>query len=95
MTSQKTKKSNRVVTLPPSIMQLVSDYHNKLYDYEPNQRLFAVTKHYITHEIERGCKLSGVKKIRCHDLRHSHASLLIEMGFSPVFLLLNDWDMKM
>lgn len=86
VTSPKTKKSNRVVTLPPSIMQLVSDYHNKLYDYEPNQRLFAVTKHYITHEIERGCKLSGVKKIRCHDLRHSHASLLIEMGFSPVLI---------
>lgn len=67
-------------------MQLVADYHNRLYDYEPNQRLFAVTKHYITHEIERGCKLSGVKKIRCHDLRHSHASLLIEMGFSPVLI---------
>ena len=34
--------------------------------------------------MERGCKKSGVKKIRIHDLRHSHVSLLIEMGFSPV-----------
>ena len=25
----------------------------------------------------RGAKLSGVQKIRLHDLRHSHASLLI------------------
>ena len=33
---------------------------------------------------ERGCKKSGVKRIRIHDLRHSHVSLLIEMGFSPV-----------
>ena len=31
----------------------------------------------------RGIKLSGVKKIRIHDLRHSHASLLIELGFTP------------
>lgn len=34
----------------------------------------------------RGCKLSGVKKIRIHDLRHSHASLLIELGFAPLLI---------
>ncbi len=34
--------------------------------------------------MERGCKLSGVKRIRIHDLRHSHISLLIDMGFSAV-----------
>lgn len=33
-----------------------------------------------------GCKLSGVEQIRIHDLRHSHASLLIEMGFSPLLI---------
>ncbi len=26
------------------------------------------------------------KKIRVHDLRHSHASLLIELGFSPLLI---------
>ena len=36
------------------------------------------------HEMERGCLASGVKKIRIHDLRHSHVSLLIEEGFSAV-----------
>jgi integrase len=30
----------------------------------------------------RGVKKTGVKKIRLHDLRHSHASLLVEMNFS-------------
>lgn len=34
--------------------------------------------------MDRGCKKSGTKKIRLHDLRHSHASLLVEMGFSPL-----------
>jgi integrase len=34
----------------------------------------------------RGCKKSGVKKIRVHDVRHSHASLLIELGFSPLLI---------
>ena len=32
----------------------------------------------------RGAGLSGVKKIRLHDLRHSHASLLIaKLGAQP------------
>ena len=31
-----------------------------------------------------GQKASGVKRIRVHDLRHSHISLLIEMGFSAL-----------
>lgn len=34
--------------------------------------------------MDRGAKKSGVKRIRIHDLRHSHISLLIEMGFSAV-----------
>lgn len=31
--------------------------------------------------MERGCRASGVQRIRVHDLRHSHVSLLIELGF--------------
>ena len=50
----------------------------------PDERLFAVTKHFLAHEMERGCKASGVKRIRIHDIRHSHVSLLIEMGFSAL-----------
>ena len=34
--------------------------------------------------MERGTKAAGVKRIRIHDLRHSHVSLLIDMGFSAV-----------
>ena len=45
---------------------------------------FDVTKYYLTHEMERGCKESGVKRIRIHDLRHSHISLLIDMGFTAL-----------
>ena len=36
------------------------------------------------HEMDRGAKEAGVKRIRIHDLRHSHVSLLIEMGFSAL-----------
>lgn len=34
--------------------------------------------------MERGCKETGVPIIRIHDLRHSHVSLLIHMGFTAL-----------
>lgn len=82
----KTKKGKRVISISPFIAELVQNYVKLKYAYEPNERLFEVTKFYIAHEIKRGCKLSGVKKIRVHDLRHSHASLLIELGYSPLLV---------
>ena len=51
---------------------------------QENDRLFPITKYYLEHEMQRGIKESGVKRIRVHDLRHSHASMLIELGFSPL-----------
>ena len=49
-----------------------------------NVRIFPFTKSYLHHEIRRGCVASGVKRIRIHGIRHSHISLLIDMGFSAV-----------
>lgn len=49
-----------------------------------DERIFMISKSGMHHEIDRGCELSGVKRIRVHDLRHSHISMLIDMGFSPV-----------
>lgn len=34
--------------------------------------------------MDRGAKAAGVKRIRIHDLRHSHVAHCIELGFSPV-----------
>ena len=62
----------------------MQEYFAMLYDQTPTDRIFLVTKSFLHHEIERGCKLSGVKKIRIHDLRHSHISHLIDLGFSAV-----------
>ena len=46
--------------------------------------IFPISKSYLHHEMDRGAKQAGVKRIRIHDLRHSHVSLLIEMGFSAL-----------
>lgn len=82
----KTPKSKRDIALPAFLCKIVQDYAARLVDYEPHERLFPVTKSWITSQLARGCKKSGVKKIRVHDLRHSHASLLIQMG-APILLV--------
>ena len=84
ITSPKTKKSNRTIKMPPFLCEEMQEYIKMLYDIQPDERLFTVTKSYLNHEMERGAKQAGVKKIRVHDIRHSHVSLLIDMGFSAV-----------
>lgn len=84
VTAPKTPKSNRIITIPQFLAIDLQDYIRSLYEVQENERLFPVTKYYLEHEMKRGIKASGVKRIRLHDLRHSHASLLIEMGFSPL-----------
>lgn len=81
ITTPKTEKSNRVITMPKFLSDEIQDYLKMLYDIEPDARMFTVTKSYLYREMERGAKEAGVKRIRVHDLRHSHVSLLIDMGF--------------
>lgn len=84
ITDPKTVKSNRVVQMPDFLADEMEDYISRQYELKPNDRIFTVTKSGMHHEMDRGCKETGVKRIRIHDLRHSHVSLLIEMGFSAV-----------
>ena len=84
ITTPKTPKSNRIIKMPKFLVEEIKEYISMLYGYKKTDRLFQVTKSFLHHEMERGCKLSGVKRVRIHDLRHSHISLLIDMGFSAV-----------
>ena len=84
ITEPKTEKSNRDINLPDFLCEELEDYFGMLYKCNNDTRLFEVSKHYLQHEMKRGCKESGVKRIRIHDLRHSHVAYLIELGFSPV-----------
>ena len=84
VTDPKTPKSVRTIVMPAFLRDEMADFIEMRDDVAPDERLFAVTKHFLAHEMERGCKASGVKRIRIHDIRHSHVSLLIEMGFSAL-----------
>ena len=84
----KTSKSNRLVTLPPFLIREIQSYiTSRFYDPQPGERLF-FWLHYdaLGWEKRRAAKLAGLPEIRIHDFRHSHASLLIEMGFPPLVI---------
>ena len=84
ITDPKTPKGKRIITIPQFLVIDLQDYIRGIYEPESNDRLFPITKYYLEHEMQRGIKESGVKRIRIHDLRHSHSSMLVEMGFSPL-----------
>lgn len=84
ISTPKTKNSVRTVIMPQFLCDEMQDCLKLYYSLKPDDRIFPVTKYYLNHEMERGCKASGVKKIRVHDLRHSHVSLLINMGYTAL-----------
>ena len=84
ITSPKTKKSNRIIKMPPFLCDEMKDFFGMQYELKKKDRVFPLSKSSLHREMERGAKAAGVKRIRIHDLRHSHVSLLINMGFSPV-----------
>ena len=84
ITTPKTKKSNRTIKMPKFLCEEMREYIDMLYEIGEDERLFQITKSYLHHEMDRGAKIAGVKRIRIHDLRHSAISLLIEMGFSAL-----------
>ena len=84
ITTPKTKNSIRTVVMPQFLCDEMQDCLKLYYSLKPDDRIFPVTKYYLNHEMERGCKACGVKKIRVHDLRHSHVSLLINMGYTAL-----------
>lgn len=77
----KTPKSKRTIAIPDFLYDDIQRYIAKLYGIELDDRIFYFTKSALEKEIKRTATKAGLDPIRVHDLRHSHASMLIEMGF--------------
>lgn len=80
----KTPKAKRCIAIPDSLYNDIQKYIAKLYGIKENDRIFYFTKSALDKEIKSSAKKAGLPFIRVHDLRHSHASMLIEMGFTPL-----------
>lgn len=87
VTAPKTEHSIRTVTIPAFLVEHIREYMTRIYHIEQAERLFVnLSKWKLAYAMKRGCALSGVKRIRLHDLRHSHVSLLINMGSPPLLI---------
>ena len=82
----KTKSSERIVDIPEFLAQEIRDYVSHLYKPDPGTRLFNKRPQYLRSILRDRAAKAGVKEIRVHDIRHSHASLLIELGANPVLV---------
>jgi integrase len=81
VTKPKTITGVRTVTVPTSLCEQLKDYVKRV---DRRERIFPYARQRLYKELKKGIKLTGVKNICLHDLRHSHVSLLIHMGFSAV-----------
>jgi integrase len=79
----KTASSIRTLSIPYFLVTVIQQYLDTLKQYEPHQRLFTISKSTLRKDFKQYSKKAGIKQIRIHDLRHSHASHLIDLDFSP------------
>lgn len=94
----KTEKSYRTVTLPSSLIQKLQKHKEKqmvmkmrfgeAYQHDldlvfPTMNGGFLNPSNVRRELYRLMKEANVRKITFHDLRHTHASLLIKNGASP------------
>jgi len=95
--SPKTAKGKRTVALPPSAILLLKEHYEKqkleramlgtplsdddlVFSYPDGNPLLPDTVTYVWIKLVRR---AGLKPIRLHDARHSHASLMLKQGVHP------------
>lgn len=82
----KTEDSERAVDIPDFLVEEIREYVSHLYKPDPEERLFNKRPQYIRSVLKDRARKAAVKEIRVHDIRHSHASLLINLGANPVLV---------
>ncbi len=80
ITAPKSQASVRVVDIPEKAMLILKRHIDTFYKPDMNVRIYPVAREIVRRTMMEHITKSGVKKIRIHDLRHSHVSLLINMG---------------
>jgi integrase len=87
-TDVKSKKSKRTIDLTPSTVDVLRRHCANSAFSKPDDLVFAVKgepmrPNTITRAWQSACSASGVKVIRFHDSRHTHATLLLKQGVHP------------
>lgn len=80
ITAPKTENSIRKISIPEFLSEELKAYMNSIYGLKDDCRLFPVSERAVQIYLSRHIERYGLKKIRVHDLRHSHVALLIDQG---------------
>lgn len=86
ITDPKTENSVRAIVIPQFLADEIKDYYDRLYKHPADARLFPIVAEALQHTMKRHIEKAGVKKIRVHDLRHSHCAYLINKGVQPLII---------
>lgn len=84
VTGPKTEAGNRRVVMPDRLCEEIMKYKEHCQLTADTDRVYMVYPYTLYRRMRIACKKTGQKPIRIHDLRHSHVSLLINMGYSAV-----------
>ncbi len=76
----KTKASIRVVPIPAFVVELLKEYFEGIPELYRTDRVFPLTKSHLHKHMKEGIEKTELHYIRVHDLRHSYASMLINMN---------------
>ena len=74
------------VPIPHWLAEEFRTYCSRLYGLTPDDRVFYMTCTALNKELTRCTQITYLPDIRVHDLRHSHVSLCIELGYSIVLV---------
>ncbi|GAF14889.1 integrase [Bacillus sp. JCM 19046] len=97
LTEPKTQSSYRQITIDDNLVNVLKEHRKrqlKMHDLFGNKNddwNLVCANHdggplygrMVAHHFDQVAKKAGLNKIRIHDLRHSHATLLLRMGVNP------------
>lgn len=82
----KTRSSVRKIALPDFLTEELREYLDSLGHYNGDTRIFPLSKTSIHATIDKYSEVAGIPRITIHALRHSHASLLENLGVPRISL---------
>ena len=81
----KTEAGNRIIKIPEFLVQKLKVYIETLI-CDDDTYLFPIANVNLAYTLKKVCAQENIKIIKIHGLRHSHASLLFNMGFSALMV---------
>ena len=81
ISTPKTPSSVRIVSMPEFLCDELEEYIAMLYDPQPDDRIFMVSKTGLIKMFHSLSDEAGLRRITVHGLRHSHVSLLISKKY--------------